>query len=700
MKNIYKIGLNIAIVAILTSCVEDEPRKFSVEKPLSIAEQEEINAYDDLKTYVGGDFKLGAGVNAATYTDQGVPYRLINRNFSEISLTNAMTHAGLVKADGSVKPDTILGFLSAAKDAGLSIYGSPLAWHANQNATFLNKTIAPVVIPASGGPQWFPVVNVDFETTENSAYEGNSGAELSFTADGQGANGTGRALKVTNSTVRANDWESQFFIKLAPTTEVGQIYKLTMDIRSDVAASYPTQAHRSPGGYKHWNFFGSMNSTTEWTSISVEITIDADRSECGAIAFNLGSTATSFYFDNIVLTRFNPDFSGPTWDLVTGTNFETSDASNYEGNSGAAFSFTADGQGANGTGRALKVTNASVRANDWESQFFIKFSPLTEVGQKYRLTMDVRSDVAASYPTQAHRAPGGYKHWNFFGSINSTTEWTSISVEITVDADRSECGAIAFNLGSTATSFYFDNIELRFYNEAGSSEEVIERTPQEKKDTLTYHLDKWIAGVMSVSKEGVKAWDVIKNPMDDTNTTELVSGEGKTLGANEFYWQDYLGKDYAVTAITLARKYGNSSDLLFVNESGMATNTAKCEGLIEYIKYIETQSVTVDGIATEMHIDINADKDAITQMFKLLAATGKKIKISELQVASATTTSTLSIAELQAEMYKFVLNTYKQEVGASQRYGVTVLGIDGLWDSKFTRMPAYAKFADALTELK
>src|SRR5690606_16383777 len=95
-------------------------------------------------------------------------------------------------------------------------------------------------------------------------------------------------------------------------------------------------------------------------------------------------------------------------------------APNYQYNTNAVAGFTAQGQGANGSGRALKITNTTVRANDWDVQLFVTFSPAVKVGEQYRLTLDVRSDVNASYPNQAHITPGSYKHYDFFGAINST----------------------------------------------------------------------------------------------------------------------------------------------------------------------------------------------------------------------------------------------------------------------------------------
>src|SRR5690606_38177253 len=100
----------------------------------------------------------------------------------------------------------------------------------------------------------------------------------------------------------------------------------------------------------------------------------------------------------------------------------------------------------------------------------------------------------------------------------------------------------------------------------------------------------------------------------------------------EFYWVKYLGVDYAVKAFELARQYGNPTDKLFINDYNLESRLDKCDGLIEYVNYIESQGAQVDGIGTQMHASLNTDKDMIDEMFKKLAATGKLIKVSELDV--------------------------------------------------------------------
>jgi endo-1,4-beta-xylanase len=557
MRKIYKIVPFATLLLSLASCTEEHVLSYDVEKPSTIAGQEQIDAYSDLKTYIdrkaNPDFKLGAGISLNEYTSQSVMYRLVNKNFDEITLGYEMKHGAIVQSDGKLALDNVNKLLKAAQEANVSVFGHTLCWHANQNATYLKKLIAP-----------------------------------------------------------------------------------------DVTAS-----------------------------------------------------------------------TGPGWDLITAADFETDNTSNYQSNANAVASFTAVGQGANGVGRALKINNASVRANDWEAQLFVKFSPAAVVGEKYELKMDIRSDVAASYPTQAHVTPGAYKHWDFFGALPSTTTWTTYTKQVTISAEQATCGTIAFNLGKTATNFYFDNITLKKYNATGSVT-TVEKTPEQKKILIGGALDKWITDMVKNCAPYVKAWDVVNEPMDDGKPYELKTGVGRVnMPADEFYWQDYLGKDYAVEAFRLARKSGNSADKLFINDYNLEYSIDKCKGLIQYVNYIESKGQKVDGIGSQMHITINSDKAKIETMFQLLAATGKLIKVSELDVAAGLNPTEADL-QMQADMYKFVVDMYTKYIPVNQRYGITVWGLtdsktdsswlpgqhQGLWDVNFTRKPSYTSFAEGLKLLK
>ncbi len=712
MKNIYKLVFTTLAVIMGVSCDDHMVMDYQVEKPLSIEQKEQLNSYGDLLSYVdrsaNAQFNLGIAVDSAYFVSDGVISRLVNRNFDQVSPMSGISHTQIVGTDGSLDMSGVLSMYENAKAKEIPIHGSALVSHTAQSSEYLYSTIAPVVIPAQGGPAWEVLSSQDFETDDASNYLTNGGnAVLSFTADGGGADGTGRALVVTNSEVRPNDWESQLFFTFSPATVEGEQFMLTMDVRADADVTMATQAQTEPYAYKHWDFFGQINAGIEWTTIEVPITVSAETSECTTIAFNLGNAATNYYFDNIEVSKYNESAGGPTWDLLSENSFETDDASNYLTNgANAALSFTADGEGANGEGRALVVTNGEVRANDWESQLFFTFAPASEVGQQLRLTMDVRADADATMATQAQTEPYAYKHWNFFGAINATTEWSTVDVIITVADETSACTTIAFNLGNVATSYYFDNIEVRWYNEEGGQAQVIERTAEEKNDTLTYAMNTWIAGLMQSSSEyDIQGWDVLAYPMDDTNPSELKSTPADTIDG-EFYWQDYLGEDYGVKAFNTVREHVGDGVPLFIVENNMESNLAKCDGLIDYVEYIENQGATVDGIGVELNITTDSDKDNIAAMFEKLGQTGKLIRISQLSVGIGMPQDEMDMLEVQADMFGYVLEQYAANIPAAQRYGITLWNAtseSGIWmdpGADFERRLPYATFADGLSEMR
>lgn len=227
-------------------------------------------------------------------------------------------------------------------------------------------------------------------------------------------------------------------------------------------------------------------------------------------------------------------------------------------------------------------------------------------------------------------------------------------------------------------------------------------------------MEDWISKMVTHCKPYVHAWDVVNEPMDDGKTSDIKTGKGKTdLASDEFYWQDYFltPKDYAVEAFKLARQYGNPDDKLFINDYNLEYNLNKCDGLIKYVEYIESKGATVDGIGTQMHIAIDSNKDNIAQMFQKLGATGKLIKVSELDIKVNTSSPTTENLAQQAEMYQYVIDMYKKYIPVDKQYGITIWGVSdnekehvnwipndapNLWDANYARKHAYKGVADGL----
>ncbi|MCH5684903.1 endo-1,4-beta-xylanase [Niabella sp. W65] len=197
------------------------------------------------------------------------------------------------------------------------------------------------------------------------------------------------------------------------------------------------------------------------------------------------------------------------------------------------------------------------------------------------------------------------------------------NMNLTAEEKELTSFTLVFGSGTGSGNYYMDNIVISWN---------AQKTAAEKNTIITGALNAFIAGMVDTCKSVVSAWDVVNEPMDDANPAQLKTGIGKTLAAGEFYWQDYMGYDYAVTAFQIARQHANATDKLFINDYNLENNLDKCRGLINYIQYIESKGAKVDGIGSQMHIDINTNKENIATHFRLLAATGKLIKISELDI--------------------------------------------------------------------
>jgi hypothetical protein len=101
----------------------------------------------------------------------------------------------------------------------------------------------------------------------------------------------------------------------------------------------------------------------------------------------------------------------------------------------------------------------------WDSQFFITFGENQALKEKdqIRLTMKVKADEAVNnIGTQAHQAPGAYKHWACIGNVNFTPEWTEFdSGWVTVDGNMASMYTIAFNLSTgNHNRFFFDDMKV------------------------------------------------------------------------------------------------------------------------------------------------------------------------------------------------------------------------------------------------
>lgn len=737
-----------------TSCVDNDPLAFDVQRPANLGSLEYLNDYEPLKTYKANpNMKLGAAIDAADYSSQGLTFRLVNSNFDEVTAGNAMKYSSVVDNNGKMNFGTVQSFVTAARDAGTTIYGHTLAWHSQQNNKYLNGIIADR-IDENYVPELVPVTKTEERT----------------------------CIIVESDDMVEAAWDTQFWIVANQTINAGDAWEVKMSVRADKAASPGTQVHANPSEYLHWNAIGNVSFSTEWSKFSASGTFDAAAAGGKSIAFNLNdfAVANKYYFDDISFTINGVEqiVNGDCDDPEGTANFVSKEKRGNMVPSRIVDSYEYTVMEEKPSIEEVERTCIMVESDNmveaaWDTQFWLVFEGVAfKPGDSWSVSMDVRADKEASAGTQTHNAPGEYKHWAAIGTINFTPEWETYTSSGSMTSEQDGCYSFAFNLNDfgEANRYYFDNISFKLNGEElivnGNCDDpngtanfvakekrgatvpariidkyivetagggVIPMTPEEKKDTLMWAMDKWIKGMMEATEGYVTTWDAVNEP---------ISGEGGEYynlwsadngdPANNFYWQDYLGdEEYVRFVIAKAREYykGNEPLKLFINDYNLESDwddNKKLKSLIHWIEVWEADGVTkIDGIGTQMHVsyyadpNIQASKEAhVVKMLELMAETGKLVKISELDMgyvdANGNSLKTADLTEDQhkqmSEYYKFIISNYLNIIPEAQQYGITQWCVTdapassgwrggepvGLWDANYQRKHVYAGWADAL----
>lgn len=274
---------------------------------------------------------------------------------------------------------------------------------------------------------------------------------------------------------------------------------------------------------------------------------------------------------------------------------------------------------------------------------------------------------------------------------------------------------------------------------------VSKGTDEQKKEALTDWFEEWIDNMMKTCAGRVKAWDLVNEAISgadldgdgkyDLQDWEKTAGNNYNIEGNNFFFQHYLGsEDYVPIVEKIARdkfeEYGGNADelLLFINDYNLESDwddNKKLKSLIQWIQIWEEKGAKIDGIGSQMHISyyenegtLESKKKHITKSFELMAATGKLVKISELDMGYVdikgkpiTGRLTDEQAAKQGELYEYIIKEYFRIVPKNQQYGITQWAITdapdtphmwrraeplGIWTTDYERKEAYYGFASGL----
>jgi len=679
------------------------------ELPLELVEK--ISRYEPLKNY--SDFKLGNGIGISLYMSDATYRNIVNENFDEVTPGYEMKHGAMVNSKGEINFADVDAFIAATKSAGLSVFGHTLIWHSNQNASYLNGIIAPTVIPGSSGTNI-----LDLTSIKNGTFTGwarnNPGKGIATVAN-SGLTSTSSAIQLQSSASSSAAYNLQLTSPNVPIVD-GHNYEISFYIKSDVTGKGRISFNGSLTNqypYKDWFSTGgswteAFATTSSWQQVKIKLAPGDFKAGSASFQFNLDLgylPNVTYLIDANTLAVVDLDAATAVTNLVSNGNFNSGITgwSKYNGASDAlSLASATDAYEGNG---AMKVINATDNSGgEWKTQIHGDFTSTLTAGKSYTISFMIRSEGTGSVRCSTTGGSAQYQ-----GNQATSTTWKLIEWKIT--SAGTETG-FNFDLGLLAGTYYIDNVLVTDGSTSGggaTAPVTIEKTDAEKTKIIEDAMTDWISKMMTHYKTSVFAWDVVNEPMKEDGT--LRNGTEGDTASDYFSWVKYLGKDYAVTAFKLARQYGNSTDKLFINDYNLESRLDKCDGLIDYVKYIESKGGTVDGIGTQMHISLTTDKDQIVQMFQKLAASGKLIKISELDVRLGTNAPTVAQQASQAEMYQYVIDMYKKYIPAAQQYGITIWGVSdnskeheywlpdespNLWDANYVRKHAYKGTADGL----
>jgi endo-1,4-beta-xylanase len=368
------------------------------------------------------------------------------------------------------------------------------------------------------------------------------------------------------------------------------------------------------------------------------------------------------------------------WSLLTG---------------GSSVGSFAAATGRNST-RALEATVTTAGANPWDMQALGPAWTAT-VGKQYIVTVDVKASAANGRVRLVNQA-AQYQQFE----ITPTTTWTTYTWTLTTLETAPQI-RLHFPVAGVYT---IDNIRI-----ADASAITTLPAAQVAKEVDTA-MSRFIRNTVSRYAGRITAWDVVNEAIFDGSGAVRITPPSNA-GTN-FYWGQYLGRDFALKAFQYA-KAADGAALLFINDYNLESDNRKLDSLLAYVTELKAKGATIDGIGTQMHIGINTSQTGIENMFRKLAATGLKVKVTELDVRMnpANTTPFTQTAELlasQAAMYRYVAEAYIRLVPATQRYGITMWGVADhnswlynngrdhplLYDVNYQKKPAFAAFLQGL----
>lgn len=721
------------------------------------------------------NMKIGIGMGADLYANnENGEGDLANANYQVFTPGNAMKNDAIMGNSGSLNFATVDKLL-AALDGNMQLYGHNFFWHTQQNQTYLKSLIAPTLVVESDGDVANVLSGdaSDFNGGTTGGW-GSWGSNKKDAGVVAGAGQDGTAALVLENKGDGNAWEAQCAYDFNDFLEMNKTYVIKFKAKSSSPAGELQFQYQNGNTYSSQGGYNNFTIGTDWQTFQYEFTI-TKYDDVNRIILNFGKVGGTYTIDDIqfglkqedpmdnVLAGDASDFEGGTtggWGSW-GSNKESAeveDGAGYNNSKGLALKNKGDGNAWEAQ-CAYTFDDALQEGKKYIIQFYAKStSAAGELQFQYQNGTTYSSQggyntfsVGTDWVKCEFTFTPAYDDVNRiilnFGKVGATYYIDNIKFGLAKDQSTATRG-IQYVLAR--------NGKARKGTRAGSKMYYVLKTPAEKQAALEGAMDAWVSGVANHLKEKNVVpfgYEVINEPIadgsnmyrglsegtfggtwtDDDGNTQYDAApteddaNGLTLnwGSGHWYWGYYV-PDYHVKAFQLARKYLPKDTKLFVNDYNLETSPKKLEALIKFVKEIDEKngSPIVDGIGTQMHVTLNcsdnAEKNAaniaelktkVDAMFQTMAATGKLIRVTELDLSLGTGTPSSNQYKAQSDAYRMIVESYKANVPEAQQSGITVWSLSdneaeheywlkgqvpNLFDKDYKRKWAYKGFCDGI----
>jgi len=696
------IGLAVA-AALFTSCVDEYECNLQVEKPEEVAGSEYLATFDVLKSYINraenSPFKFTANLNPNDFVAHEVAYSTIMNNFDGIDVgSTTYMPATAVDDQGAYNFGDMSTLADALAGTGVTAYGGTLASYQGQRASYYAEQFEPTIIPYE--PEKGRTVLFNFEDDEiGTAYEMSGNSTAIVEADPDDA--SKKVLHVGTEAEKAAYSFPKFNVKLPEGRKLGDYVTIELDMRivnSD--GLFGTGMYVFINGQKFYIGVNAQNlgcNSNQWnrgaiikmnnaTAPGFELPDELKSLTEFELQIGSESSGAQYYLDNIIM---NYEVAGTGTTVI---DFESDElGKTYPMTGGSSCVVENDPTGE--SGKVLHVGTASSLASNSYPKFTVQLQPgrtlkdytgimldmyLIDGKGKYGSGMRV---VVNGVEYNSGKGPAAYGcPDNAWGRELIYIPFGEGGMPIPEGMENLTEITLAVGSGSGEWHAYIDNITLNWKMD----DTIIEKTPEEKADILTADMNAWIGGMMDAGGEAVTTWNVIGEPLSQTQD------------ANTFNFGEYLGGDveFARMAVAMARDTAQVPVQLFVSQTFEQTDdmASKADQLATLVNsYEEDGETVIDGYTILLHTVYSKDatiqaanEEKITALFTRLAQENKPVRISDLSVCVENADGSLIQAgqvstddRIYAGKYlSFIMQQYRTLIGEQNQYGISLSGLN------------------------